>query len=67
MKKTVARIESVNMGFRRRCRNKVGGLDLEIMPLNEKMPHGLDNPGPKPEVGFPGSQSALFRSVGTIL
>ena len=67
MQKTFADTIHVNVGFGGRRRNKEGGFDLEITPLDEKTSQGLDDPGPEPEVGFPGRQSALLRPVGTIL
>jgi len=49
------------MGLRSRSRNPAGGLDLEIVFLNEKCAHGLDDLSPEPKVFFYVRLSAVFH------
>jgi hypothetical protein len=44
--------DRVNVMLRSRRRDERGGLNFEIVSLSEKMPDGLEQSGPKPEVRF---------------
>ena len=47
LKKSAACADCIDVKLRGRCRNQVGSVNFEIVPLNKKMPYGLDHSRPR--------------------
>jgi len=51
----ILRFNGINVNFRRWGRDKVGGLDFQVILLDKEASYGLDNPGTQPEAGLLGA------------